>query len=104
MTGAKRVRAELEVLGLDVSRHVVDFYTPLLDALGVTRSAELLKQRTRSTLLIGGVKVATQTPPIRSGRRVVFITLDDATGPVDATSSKTPRGRTRPPCSTPGCS
>ena len=31
------------------------------------------------------MKVATQTPPIRSGRRVVFITLDDATGPVDAT-------------------
>jgi error-prone DNA polymerase len=29
--------------------------------------------------------VATQTPPIRSGRRVVFLTLDDATGPVDAT-------------------
>ena len=31
------------------------------------------------------MKVATQTPPIRSGRRVVFLTLDDATGPVDAT-------------------
>ncbi|MFZ5847017.1 MAG: OB-fold nucleic acid binding domain-containing protein, partial [Actinomycetota bacterium] len=30
-------------------------------------------------------KVATQTPPIRSGRRVIFVTLDDATGPVDAT-------------------
>jgi error-prone DNA polymerase len=29
--------------------------------------------------------VATQTPPVRSGRRVVFVTLDDATGPVDAT-------------------
>jgi error-prone DNA polymerase len=31
------------------------------------------------------VKVATQTPPVRSGRRVVFLTLDDASGPVDAT-------------------
>jgi error-prone DNA polymerase len=29
--------------------------------------------------------VATQTPPIRSGRRVVFLTLDDGTGPADAT-------------------
>ena len=36
-------------------------------------------------MLVAGVKVATQTPPIRSGRRVVFLTLDDATGPVDAT-------------------
>ena len=36
-------------------------------------------------MLVAGVKVATQTPPIRSGRRVVFVTLDDAPGPVDAT-------------------
>ncbi|WP_198954653.1 DNA polymerase III subunit alpha [Kineosporia sp. R_H_3] len=85
MTGAERVRAELEVLGLDASRHVLDFYVPLLDALGVTRSADVLRRRSRSELLVAGVKVATQTPPVRSGRRVVFLTLDDATGPVDAT-------------------
>jgi error-prone DNA polymerase len=85
LTGAERVRAELEVLGLDVSRHVVDFYTPLLTVLGTTRARDLMQQRYRSELLVAGVKVATQTPPIRSGRRVVFLTLDDATGPVDAT-------------------
>jgi error-prone DNA polymerase len=85
MTGAERVRAELEVLGLDASRHVVDFYAPLLDALGVTRSRDVLRRRSRAELLVAGVKVATQTPPVRSGRRVVFLTLDDATGPVDAT-------------------
>ncbi len=85
MTGAERVRAELEVLGLDVSRHVVDFYAPLLDALGVTRSTGLLGCRSGSEVLVAGVKVATQTPPIRSGKRVVFVTLDDSTGPVDAT-------------------
>jgi error-prone DNA polymerase len=85
MSGAERVRAELDVLGLDVSRHVVDFYTPMLDALGVTRSRELLRCRSEAEILVAGVKVATQTPPVRSGRRVVFLTLDDATGPVDAT-------------------
>ncbi|HET9654198.1 MAG TPA: DNA polymerase III subunit alpha, partial [Kineosporiaceae bacterium] len=85
MTGAERVRAELEVLGLDASRHVLDFYAPLLDALQVTRSREVLGRRSRAELLVAGVKVATQTPPVRSGRRVVFLTLDDATGPVDAT-------------------
>jgi error-prone DNA polymerase len=60
-------------------------YAPLLEALGVTRASGLLGRRTKSDLLIAGVKVATQTPPIRSGRRVVFLTLDDSTGPVDAT-------------------
>jgi error-prone DNA polymerase len=85
MTGAERVRAELEILGLDASRHVLDFYVPMLEELGVTRARDVLQRRNRSELLVAGVKVATQTPPIRSGRRVVFLTLDDATGPVDAT-------------------
>jgi error-prone DNA polymerase len=85
MTDAERVRAELEVLGLDASRHVVDFYVPMLDALGVTPARDLLRRRNQSEVLVAGVKVATQTPPVRSGRRVVFLTLDDSTGPVDAT-------------------
>jgi error-prone DNA polymerase len=85
MTGQERVRAELDILGLDASAHVIDFYAPMLEALGVTRSGQLLGQRSRSELWVAGVKVATQTPPVRSGRRVVFLTLDDSTGPVDAT-------------------
>jgi error-prone DNA polymerase len=85
MTVAEQVRAELEVLGLDATRHVLTCYEPLLAALGVTRARDLPRCRSRAELLVAGVKVATQTPPIRSGRRVVFITLDDATGPVDAT-------------------
>ncbi len=85
MSDSERVRAELEILGLDASRHVVEFYDPFLDAMAVTRSADLLRRRSGSEVLVAGVKVATQTPPIRSGRRVVFLTLDDSTGPVDAT-------------------
>jgi error-prone DNA polymerase len=85
MTGAERVRAELDILGLDASGHVVSFYEPMLRALGTTRSRDLLGARSRSTVWVAGVKVATQTPPVRSGRRVVFLTLDDSTGPVDAT-------------------
>lgn len=85
MTGAERVRAELDVLGLDVSSHVVSFYEPLLEALGVTRSRDLVGSRSRSEVWVAGVKVATQTPPVRSGRRVVFLTLDDGTGPSDCT-------------------
>ncbi len=85
MTAEERMRAELEILGLDASQHVVDGYAAFLDELGIVRSKDLLTQRSRSELLVAGVKVATQTPPIRSGRRVIFLTLDDATGPVDAT-------------------
>jgi error-prone DNA polymerase len=85
MDAEEKMRAELEILGLDASRHVVESYATFLDELGVTRSRDLLARRSRSELLVAGVKVATQTPPIRSGRRVIFLTLDDSTGPVDAT-------------------
>jgi error-prone DNA polymerase len=85
MTQAERVRAELDVLGLDVSSHVMDAYAPFLHELGTTQARDLLKCRSRQEVLVAGVKVATQTPPIRSGRRVIFVTLDDATGPLDAT-------------------
>jgi len=54
-------------------------------ALQVARARDLVRTRSRQQVLVAGVKVATQTPPVRSGRRVIFLTLDDATGPVDAT-------------------
>ncbi len=85
LTDAERTAAELEVLGMDVTAHVLDPYAPMLDTVGVVRSRDLLGQRSRREILVAGVKVATQTPPVRSGRRVVFLTLDDSTGPVDAT-------------------
>jgi error-prone DNA polymerase len=84
-TDAELVRAELEVLGLDASRHVVDFYRPFLSAVGAVPAGELLTCRSGAEVLVAGVKVATQTPPIRSGRRVVFVTLDDGTGCTDST-------------------
>jgi error-prone DNA polymerase len=84
-TDAELVRAELEVLGLDASRHVIDFYKPFLAAIGAVPAGEMLTCRSGAEVLVAGVKVATQTPPIRSGRRVVFVTLDDGTGCTDST-------------------
>lgn len=84
MDATERVQAELEILGMEVSHHVMDFHEPLMAALGVTRARDLLGTRSRQEVLIAGVKVATQTPPVRSGKRVIFLTLDDATGPLDA--------------------
>jgi len=80
---AERVRAELEVLGLDASRHLVSFFEPLLADLGVTRARDLHRERGDAMVIVAGVKVASQTPAVRSGQRIVFLTLDDATGPVE---------------------
>ncbi|MFM8944922.1 MAG: DNA polymerase III subunit alpha [Actinomycetota bacterium] len=82
---AERVRAELDVLGVDASRHLVSFFEPLLTELGVTRARDLRRRRGGERLLVAGVKVASQTPAIRSGQRIIFLTLDDATGPIEVT-------------------
>ena len=82
---AEVVRAELEVLGLDASRHIVSFFEPLLADLGVTRTKDLHHHRGGERLMVAGVKVASQTPAIRSGQRIIFLTLDDATGPIEVT-------------------
>ncbi|MFT3861708.1 DNA polymerase III subunit alpha [Micropruina sp.] len=85
LSEAERLGAELEIVGLDASRHLLAGYLPFLDAIEVIFAADLLSRRSHGEVLIAGVKVATQTPPVRSGRRVVFLTVDDSTGPADAT-------------------
>jgi error-prone DNA polymerase len=80
---AERVAAELDILGFDVSQHVLSFYEDLLGELRVVRSGDLRGCRPGDTVLVAGVKVATQTPAVRSGQRIIFATLDDARGLVD---------------------
>jgi error-prone DNA polymerase len=70
---------------MDVSHHMIEFYADFLNEIGAIRSSELLKQRSKSEVLVAGVKVALQTPPVRSGKRVMFLTLDDGFGCSDAT-------------------
>ena len=78
------VRAELDLMAVDVSEHLMDQPPPLLDRLGVTTADKLLGLRNGTEVLVAGVRVATQTPPMRGGRRVVFISVDDGTGCVDS--------------------
>jgi error-prone DNA polymerase len=92
----ERIQAELSVLDLDVSGHILERYRPLLDELGVTPACELLNQWNRTEVLVAGVRVATQTPPMRSGKRVVFISLDDGTGCSDATFFEEAQNATGP--------
>jgi error-prone DNA polymerase len=84
-TDAEVVKAELEVLGLDVTRHLVSFFEPLLTDLGVTRAKDLHRCRQDAWVMVAGVKIASQTPAVRSGQRIIFVSLDDATGPIEVT-------------------
>ncbi|WP_065958088.1 DNA polymerase III subunit alpha [Streptomyces sparsogenes] len=79
----ERLGAELGILGMDVSRHLMGDHRAFLEELGAVPAKRLRDARHGETVLVAGAKAATQTPPIRSGRRVIFTTLDDGTGLVD---------------------
>ncbi|MEU2157944.1 DNA polymerase III subunit alpha [Streptomyces sp. NPDC019396] len=80
---AERLSAELNILGMDTSRHLMADHHVFLDELGAIPAKRLREAEHGATVLVAGAKAATQTPPIRSGRRVIFTTLDDGTGLVD---------------------
>jgi error-prone DNA polymerase len=83
MDGQERLGAELGVLGMDASRHLMDDHHAFLTELGAVPANRLREVRHGAVVLVAGAKAATQTPPVRSGRRVIFTTLDDGTGLVD---------------------
>ncbi|MFJ9681304.1 DNA polymerase III subunit alpha [Streptomyces sp. NPDC101194] len=83
LNATERLSAELGVLSMDVSRHLMSDHHAFLKELGAVSAKRLREARHGETVLVAGAKAATQTPPVRSGRRVVFTTLDDGTGLVD---------------------
>ncbi|MER5442189.1 DNA polymerase III subunit alpha [Streptomyces sp. NPDC002790] len=80
---AERLGAELGVLGMDTSRHLLGDHRDLLDELGVASAHRLKDLPHGQVVLVAGAKGAVQTPPVRSGKRVIFTTLDDTSGLVD---------------------
>lgn len=82
-TPTQQVRTELDLTAADLSEHLMGAHHRFLERVGATPSDRLLTLRSGSRVLVAGVRVATQTPPMRSGERVVFLSLDDGHGCVD---------------------
>ncbi|OIK25380.1 DNA polymerase III subunit alpha [Streptomyces malaysiense] len=83
MTGREALSAELSTLGIDVSKHLMEHHHRLLREIGATDAAHLAGMRPGQQVLVAGVRASTQTPPIASGRRIIFVTLEDGSGLVD---------------------
>ncbi len=77
---------ELGILGLSTSGHPMAPFQAILDSLGTTPAEQLLTLHNKTEVLVAGIRVATQTPPMPSAKRVVFISVDDGSGVIaDAT-------------------
>jgi len=83
LTGREALSAELSALGIDVSKHLMEHHHRLLREIGATDAAHLAGMRPGQQVLVAGVRASTQTPPIASGKRIIFVTLEDGSGLVD---------------------
>ena len=75
-----KVRAELDLLGLTVTCHPLELYEEDLRRLGVRMSYELPHMGDEVPVTVAGVYERAQNPWMRSGKRTMFLTLEDAYG------------------------
>jgi DNA polymerase III alpha subunit len=75
-----KVRTELELMGLTVTCHPLQLYEPELRKLGARMSYELPALGDEVSVTVAGVYERAQNPWMRSGKRTMFLTLEDAYG------------------------
>lgn len=81
----EKARFEAALTGLSFSGHPISFLRAELSERGVISSRQLENCREGERISVAGLKVVLHTPPTRSGRRVVFLTLEDEDGLSDIT-------------------
>ncbi len=63
--------------------HPISGIRKMLDAFHIKRARDLRRIPSKSRVLITGLLIFFHTPPTRSGKRVIFATLEDETGLFD---------------------
>ncbi len=84
-TPAEKVWWERQVLGIDAGGHIISFLRPRLQRRGVVTVARAMEAPAGRTVRVAGVLVRPRRPPTRSGKTVVFLSLEDETGLIDVT-------------------
>ncbi len=78
MTVAERLGADYYGTGLTIGRHPMHFLREAMDAIGVTKAADLAHLRNGRLVKVAGAVVVRQRPGTAKG--IVFISLEDETG------------------------
>jgi error-prone DNA polymerase len=76
---------EMAMTGVSAKRHPLYFSRDKLRALGVISRARLDRLPDGRRVRVAGIVIARQRPPTRSGRTVIFVTLEDETGLIEVT-------------------
>jgi len=84
-TERETMAEELAMTGVSVKRHPLYFARERLKRMGVISRRRLDDLRDGERVRVAGVVIARQRPPTRSGRTVIFVTLEDETGLTEVT-------------------
>ena len=76
---------EYSVLGLNVGSHLMTFLRPKLRQRHIASSQELEQSSPGRNVSAAGIVIRPHRPPTKSGRTVVFLTLEDEFGMIDVT-------------------
>ncbi len=82
MTLPQHVAEDYRTAGLSLKAHPCRFFRPSLDRMGCTRAGDLPTLKSGSRVSVAGLVLIRQRPG--TARGVVFITLEDETGPANA--------------------
>jgi error-prone DNA polymerase len=80
---AEKYLKEYELLGLMVRGHYMAFAREHLNHERYLTAAQVKSEETGSVVKVAGLPICPHRPPTRSGRVVVFLSLEDETGLVD---------------------
>ncbi|MBO8141870.1 MAG: DNA polymerase III subunit alpha [Firmicutes bacterium] len=76
---------EYHALGLTVERHLMHHWRAVLSRWGARTCDEVARLPRGHPVTAGGLSIRPHRPPTKSGRTVVFLTLEDETGLIDVT-------------------
>ncbi len=82
---AEKAAWEMELLGVPVTAHPLALLRPRLRAAGFLTSADLAGVPAGEPVKVAGIPVRPHRPPTRSGRTVVFLSLEDEHGLAEVT-------------------
>jgi DNA polymerase III alpha subunit len=78
-----RAYNEAASMSVSCSGHPLSVLRPALAARGIVTARDLRHIPSGKRVTITGILVIVHTPPTRSGKRVMFITMEDETGLID---------------------
>lgn len=84
-TLAEKIQFEYEVLGMGVSGHPMEVCRSALARKEFVRSDNVPRLKPGEFVKVGGIPVRPHRPPTRSGKTVVFLSLEDEMGLIDVT-------------------